>query len=196
MKQRIKLVGKSWTLHSEFDSVRDQPIEVEIIDNSFIFAAKSWYCNSPSNPLNSFDLGYTIEILKDEEPQLRKESEFRAGDQVKVPWSDKVFTLINHDNKVYPLALMEAEGPSLTNIFTTIGKLFISHDKPVLTLVNRPKERVQKTFYYASYRADRANTFRHTTAMYEDMEELNKRIKEEYKREDTQLHETNIMVEE
>lgn len=69
---------------------------------------------------------------------------FKAGDKVKVPWSDEVYELEGNDHDAkFPLKLKGSNGCYTFDAFTKDGKVNLKHPKPILTLVERPKKKVQ-----------------------------------------------------
>lgn len=78
---------------------------------------------------------------------------FQAGDKVKCAFfGDEVFVLV--DNNIYntadyPLMLSKVGDQGM---FTTDGRLHTSHTHPVLTLVERPKKKIKKKYWVASYK--------------------------------------------
>jgi hypothetical protein len=161
-KTRIKLVGDGWNNFQDklFYIYKGSFIDVVLDDSLREFTD----CNG--NTWVASDDYYAIEILPDEPEALppemvnvtEKPFEFRVGDKIKVPWSDKVFTLSEHPNPIYPLIVEGIDDRSTYKIFTIHGKLNPNHDKPILTLVKRPKKTVKKTYWVATYSNQLSNT--------------------------------------
>lgn len=111
------------------------------------------------NPLEFY--AEEIKVLPDEPEALppemanvtEKPFEFRVRDRVRVPWSDKVYSLVENQfssTQHYPLRL-DGVMSEIEGLFTVDGKFSIAHDKPVLTLVERPKKTVKKTYWFVAW---------------------------------------------
>jgi len=96
--------------------------------------------------------------------------EFKVGDRVKCAfYGDEVFELIKHEDSIEVLIL---EREDIEMYFLKDGRNSTRHTHPVLTLVERPKTKVQVTRYVNVYKD--ADVYKAGSAMYTTRSEADK----------------------
>jgi hypothetical protein len=96
--------------------------------------------------------------------------EFKIGDIVRDYRFNKEFVLESNSSNDYPLKISSVAS------YTINGKLVITEDNPIITLVRRPKEKKSVTWYRVFYHYIGSNYPTFTTSLVESEKDLDRKI--------------------